>query len=154
MKIRTRVKKETSNKEKPLLKNGFALAMVRGVTLADSKFEAGILTLTLKTGLKGENGGEIEKLFFFDVLLTNTKGKFSKLLRTMISLNAITNERALELVKLSDDDEVTKDDVRELAKALRNVDEFYFKTVLKDGKFHIDYDSIVLNVDDVTYEEF
>lgn len=154
MKIRTRAKKVESGKEKPELKNGYALAMVRGVTLADSKFEKDVLTLTLKTALKGEKGGEIEKLFFFDVLLTHTKGKYSKLLRTLLSLNAISVEHADNLVELSEKDEVTKDEVRDLAKALRHVDDFYFKTVLKDGKFHIDYDSICLSVDDVTYEEF
>ncbi len=151
MKINVQMKKRESGKEKPeLTADGYATAKIMGLSLKKSKFDNDIFVVELNANLVGEKGGEIPKKFFFDLLISKHNGLYSKLLRTMIKLEIITTSDANALIEKADAGEFEQADVKELLTKFKNHDQFKFKTELKNGKFHVNYDSI-MNVDDSEY---
>lgn len=140
MRVTNRYAKQTSNKEQPIKSDdGFVNGTIDGVSVnPDSKY--GHPVVELLVGLKGEQGGVIKQKLFFDVIFARSSKGLTKLPMTLKKLGVMTDEEIEDFVALDGFEIEVLDDY--LVKLFDL--EIKYKTVLKDGKFSVDYKTLDL----------
>lgn len=140
MKIQNRYAKQVSNREQPKKDdegNVFGKVTAVGYQM-DTKFGQPAIMITM--GLEGENGGQIVQKLFYDIIFDTSKKGLTKLPRTMVRLDIISEE---ELIELLEADEVDTDTLTPILARFMGL-ELRFKSVLKNERFSIDYESVKL----------
>lgn len=139
MKITNRYNKVESGKEVPAKDvEGFVSGKITTVGIEENtKF--GVPAVKMFVDLKGEKGGVIKQTMFFDLVFSNGAKGLSKLPRTMKRLKIATDEQMAPFFAETYDLE----DLIPLIEGFYDL-EIKFKTVLRNEKFAIDYDSVNL----------
>lgn len=136
MKIKNSYAKKVSGKEKPV-KDAEGLCIARVFQVAINK-DFDTPAVEVHAYLDGEKGGQITQKFYFDLIFTRTQRGFSKLPRTLIKLDLMSEDEANALCEK---EELELSEVVPFLQKLKEA-EFKFKSVLKDGRFRNDYESI------------